>query len=465
MKRTKGRKGFVPACLVGAALLAGGPVACGGSDFEEPSPPASGGAAGQAGAAGAAGGAGGKTGAGGVEAGAETGPEVGPESGPDTKVEAGDDTSVEAGPDATQDANDAPTESATDASEDAALDTVSESAPDAGDAGAGIDAGEDSSADSAQEAAPEAGEDGSTDVAGDAPVEAGLDGAKEVGSDAAPETGAEAGPPMVDYAVTSLSMPASTMMGESFVATTTIKNVGNADGTTTHFWPSLILSADDATDTPANDFFLMGAGMIPVPGPLAIGAQQSGSQKFDTAMGGNSTPGQYFAFVRLGAGAETEITLANNIYKLPTQITISPFVGTDVTIETYPTADPDVLRTNLQIYRSDGVTIAPNFWGASTEKADGYAKWTGKLPSGTFYVNVGSYMTSPFGAYGILFYKGGETPVYTPQAVGMNHATADAYEPDDDFTQSTTLQDNVQQNHTITDVPINYYDWFTIVMP
>ena len=46
----------------------------------------------------------------------------------------------------------------------------------------------------------------------------------------------------------------------------------------------------------------------------------------------------------------------------------------------------------------------------------------------------------------------------------MDHDDVDAYEPDDDAASATILLDDIQQNHTITDVPTNYYDWFEITV-
>ena len=76
---------------------------------------------------------------------------------------------------------------------------------------------------------------------------------------------------------------------------------------------------------------------------------------------------------------------------------------------------------------------------------------------------LGSYATNGYGPYSIIYYTG-VSGTYTPQAPGMDHDDVDAYEPDDDAASATTLLDDVQQNHTITDAPTNYYDWFEITV-
>jgi hypothetical protein len=267
-----------------------------------------------------------------------------------------------------------------------------------------------------------------------------------------------------DYAPIGLTVPDEITLGFDFRAVVEVENRGTADGAADPLWATLILSSDDAPDTPADDLFLMGAALIRVDGPLARGASGTGEQVFEMMPLPGNEPGVYFAYVRVGAGGEMELRTDNNVLRRAGTVAVVAFAGRPVVIETFPTLDADRFRTSLTVYEA-GDTMPVRYWfGSSAEKPDGYARWSGELWPGTFHVQVGSYMVSPCGAYAILYDTTG-TAAYTARATGLGCAVADGYEPDDVAADATPLAEGVAQEHSITEAPVNYYDWFEVVVP
>jgi hypothetical protein len=370
-----------------------------------------------------------------------------------TDADADGDTDTDTDGDTDTD-TDADADGDTDVDADSDVDTDTD-----GDTDADVDSDADTDVDS--DADTDVDSDADTDVDSDADTDVDSDADSDVDSDADTDVDADTDTAtdllLPDYIVSELIIPTTVMMGETIDATPTVQNIGTLDGTVDLLWCGLIISPDNTPDTPGDDFFLMGAGAIAVPGPLAIGASDSGTQMFEIMPFVTNSPGTYYVFVKVSPFAEPELDTTNNIYAHPSQLEVTPFVGTDVTIETYPTADPDTLRTSVTVYQDDGLTPVPSFWGTQTAKVDDYVYWSGRLPPGTWYVAVGSKATNGYGPYSIIYYTG-LAGTYTPEAAGLDHDDPDIYEPDDDAGSATPLLDDVQQNHTITDMPTNYYD-------
>lgn len=273
-------------------------------------------------------------------------------------------------------------------------------------------------------------------------------------------------PSLPDYRIESLDMPESVMMGEMLDVTVVIENAGPVDGESDFLWCKVILSSDEAPDTFDDDFWLMGDGVAEVQGPIAAGAFADGSHSFEMFPWDDfNGAGTYYVFVEIRTMMdEEEISTENNIYQHHSTLVVTEFEGQSVTIETYPTADPDRVGTTLQVYQSDGWSV-PYFWGGIETSEDGYERWVGELPPGVYHIEVGSYGWDGFGAYSIMFYSGeGPEPIY--EAEGFDQDDPDSYEPDDDWEHATPLPMDEQQNHTLTisPYPTNYYDWFEIVV-
>ena len=66
---------------------------------------------------------------------------------------------------------------------------------------------------------------------------------------------------------------------------------------------------------------------------------------------------------------------------------------------------------------------------------------------------------------GRFLYDTTGTATYTARTTGLGCAIADGYEPDDSDADGTPLVDGLAQEHSITTTPVNYYDWFDIVVP
>ena len=272
-------------------------------------------------------------------------------------------------------------------------------------------------------------------------------------------------PQLPDYVIENVVIPETVMMGETIDVSVVVENIGPVGGAAEFLWCKVILSLDAQPDTFDDDFWLMGDGVVDVFGPVAAGESADGTHNFEIFPWDDfNAPGTYYVFVQIQWLDEEEVSTENNVYQHQDTLVVTEFEGQSVTIETYPTADPDTVGTIVQIHRSDGGYV-PYFWGAIEAQDNGYERWVGELPPGTYYVEVASYGWNGFGAYSIMYYTGEEPePVFG--AEGFDEDDPDSYEPDDDVDHATELPLGVQQNHTLTisPHPANYYDWFEIVV-